>query len=124
MIRALVEPVSADTTDHSLSFNEFLKVMSPPLLIICLAVSFLQNHSFEEKKSQFYGRNITIQQSQLIAMKRREPPNEDNLLAVFKFASNIMLYNVLYLRLIMGSSIAVCETFVLYESRIVSIFLL
>ena len=84
MIRALVEPVSADTTDHSLSFNEFLKV--PPLLIICLAVSFLQNHSFEEKKSQFYGRNITIQQSQLIAMKRREPPNEDNLLAVFKFA--------------------------------------
>ena len=121
MIRALVEPVSADTTDHSLSFNEFLKVLSNPLLIISLAVSFLQNHSFEEKKSQFYGRNITIQQSQLIAMKRREPPNEDNLLAVFKFASNI--YVMKYpLSLIMGSSIVVCETFVKNESRIISNF--
>lgn len=45
VIRPLVEPVSADTTDASLSFNEFLK---------------------------------------LVALKRREAPNENNLLAVFK----------------------------------------
>jgi hypothetical protein len=48
-IRAVVLLVTADTSDHSLSFNEFLR---------------------------------------LVSLKRREEPDEDNLMAVFRWPAD------------------------------------
>ena len=76
VIRPLVEPVSADTTDASLSFNEFLKVF-----IVVDIIFSLHHYDLYLKITVLF---------QLVAMKRREAPNEENLLAVFKLVLIIL----------------------------------